>query len=143
MSRDYAPHPRIGVGIVAFREHSVLLIKRGNPPRQGEWSLPGGAQELGETVARTAVREMHEETGLEIEAGPVVAVVDMIDRDESGVIRLHYTLIDVLATSVKGDLRAGDDALEAAWIPLADLPTLGLWQETLNVIAKALSLRDA
>lgn len=142
MSREYASRPLVGVGIVALKQDSVLLIRRRNPPRQGEWSLPGGAQELGETIAQAAEREMKEETGLIIEAGPVIAVVDMIDHDSSGTVRLHYTLIDVLGVVTGGTLKAGDDALCAEWVPCDQLPDLDLWQETCRVITLARGLAE-
>lgn len=137
MSREYPTSPLIGVGAVIWREDRVLLIRRGKPPRENEWSLPGGRQELGETVAEAARREAHEETGLAITVRDVVAVVDLIDRDAAGRVQFHYTLIDVLAEWQSGEAVAGDDAAEVAWVALDELPRYSLWSETERVIRLA------
>lgn len=137
MSREYPTSPLIGVGAVIWREDRVLLIRRGKPPRENEWSLPGGRQELGETVAEAARREAREETGLAITVRDVVAVVDLIDRDAEGGVRFHYTLIDVLAEWQSGEAVAGDDAAEVAWVALDELPRYSLWSETERVIRLA------
>lgn len=109
MSAAYPSHPVVGVGAVVWRGDRVLLARRGRPPRQGSWTLPGGKQHLGETVAETARREIREEVGLEIAVADVVAVVDLIERDAQGGIAYHYTVIDVLAEWVSGEAVAGDD----------------------------------
>lgn len=137
MSREYPSRPLVGVGVVVWHDDRVLLIQRGKPPRRGQWSLPGGAQQLGETVAEAARREIREEAGLEIELGEVVATVDMIERDPSGRVRYHYTLIDYVALAAGPLLRAGSDAADARWFTLAEIAGLGLWSETLRVIALA------
>ena len=97
MSREYPDRPFVGVGVVVWRGDNVLLIQRGKPPRIGAWSLPGGAQELGETVRETAVREVREETGVEIDVTHLIDVVDTITRDKDGRVRLQYTLVDFAA----------------------------------------------
>jgi 8-oxo-dGTP diphosphatase len=137
MPREYPASPLIGVGAVIWREDRVLLIRRGKPPRENEWSLPGGRQELGETVAEAARREAREETGLEITVRDVVAVVDLIERDADGRVQFHYTLIDVLAEWQSGEAVAADDAAEAAWVTLDELPRYNLWSETERVIRLA------
>lgn len=137
MSREYPTSPLIGVGAVIWREDRVLLIRRGKPPRENEWSLPGGRQELGETVAEAARREAREETGLAITVRDVVAVVDLIDRDADGRVQFHYTLIDVLAEWQSGEAVAADDAAEVAWVALDELPRYSLWSETERVIRLA------
>lgn len=134
MARSYPEQPLVGVGSVVWRGEHVLLIRRGQPPRQDEWSLPGGSQELGETVAEAARREVLEETGLDVTIHDVIAVVDLIDRDDDGRIRFHYTLIDVLAEWRAGEARAGDDAAEVAWATLDELPHYTLWSETEHII---------
>lgn len=137
MSRSYPPRPLVGVGAVVIRDGRVLLVRRGKPPRLNEWSLPGGAQRLAETVEQAVRREVAEETGFDIACRGVVAVVDFIDRDEAGAVRYHYTLIDFLAEIIGGDPRPGDDARELAWAPLDDLAGYGLWEETVRVIRLA------
>jgi 8-oxo-dGTP diphosphatase len=134
--REYPPRPLIGVGIVVWHGERVLLIRRGKPPRVGQWSLPGGAQKLGETVAEAARREVREETGLAVEVGEVLAVVDLIERDGERV-RYHYTLIDFGADAPDSELRPGGDAAEARWFTLDEIERLGLWSETLRIIGLA------
>jgi len=151
MSREYPDHPRIGVGVVILGEKGVLLIRRAKPPRQGQWSLPGGAQKLGETVFEAAIREVQEETGLNVEIQGLIDVVDSITKDDKRV-RYHYTLVDLLALEKpgekpgeqsEGNLKAGSDAAEAAWIALDDIPGLGLWSETERIIKLGCEMRDA
>ena len=139
-SREYPNRPFVAVGVVVLRDNQVLLIRRGNPPRAGEWSLPGGSQHLGETVRETAVREVREETGVEIGTPEFLEVIDAILRDENDRIRYHYTLIDFRAEWAGGEPRAADDAQHAEWIPLDRLDELDLWEKTVQVIRDA---RDA
>ncbi len=145
MSREFPERPIVGVGVIVFKGADVLLVRRGKPPRAGEWSIPGGAQELGETVAEAAVREIREETGLEINVQGLVDVVDLIrpsdDPNRAG-IRHHYTLVDLVATWSAGDPVAGDDVTEARWIPAEDVAELGLWAETVRVISLARTILD-
>ena len=135
--REYPAHPIIGVGVVVWHGERVLLVQRGRAPRAGRWSLPGGAQELGETVADAARREVREETGLAIELGEVIATVDLIERDPGGRVRYHYTLIDFTAEARDAVLCPGDDAADAAWFDLDQIEALGLWSETLRIIGLA------
>lgn len=143
MNREYPERPLIGVGVVVLRDgpegRQVLLIKRGKPPRVGQWSLPGGLQEVGETVFAAARREVREECGIEVEPLEVVEVVDAITPDEQGKVRFHYTLVDVVADWRAGEPVAGDDAMDAAWFDPAALDGLGMWIETPRVIRKALA----
>lgn len=141
MSRVYPAAPVVGVGVVVWRGDRVLLIERGKPPRVGQWSLPGGAQKLGETLAETARREVEEETGIAIELGEIVATLDLIERDDAGRVRYHYTLVDFVAEGLEADLRAGDDAVDARWFSRADIDQLGLWSETLRIIDLAAGKR--
>jgi 8-oxo-dGTP diphosphatase len=136
-ARDYPGRPLVGVGCVLWRGDEVLLVRRSKPPLAGAWSLPGGAQRLGETVREAALRELKEETGLDAEILGLVDVVDGIFPDAGGTVRNHYTLIDFAARPTGGHLAAADDAAEARWHPAAALPGLGLWRETLRVIEAA------
>lgn len=141
-SRRYPDRPIVGVGVVVWHGEKVLLIKRGKAPRAGQWSLPGGAQNLGETLADTARRELREEAGIEVTLGSIVATLDLIDRDDDGHVRYHYTLIDFVAETDRSTLRAGDDAVDARWFDRAELDSLGLWSETLRIINLAAAKRD-
>ena len=135
--------PSIGVGIVVLRRgttgYDVLLIQRRNPPRAGEWSIPGGRQEWGETVRETAAREVMEETGVRISGLRLIDVVDGISR-ERGAVTGHWTLVDFRADWIEGEPRAGDDAMDARWVPLTSLAGYGLWTETQRIIAAAAAL---
>ncbi len=143
MSRAYPDRPVVGVGAVVWRGERVLLIRRAKPPRAGEWSLPGGAQELGEGVVEAARREVREETGLELARIEFLTVVDSIGRDEEGRVRWHYTLVDVWAEAAEGEARPGSDAAEVGWFALDELEGLDLWSETLRVVRLAAERRAA
>lgn len=141
-TRLYPERPLVGIGVIVWHVASVLLIRRARPPRQGEWSLPGGAQRLGETVEEAARREVFEEAGIEVQIGPLVAVVDLIDRAEDHRVRYHYTLLDYTAEALSERLTPGDDAADARWFEIGDLAGLDLWQETVRVILDAQRLRS-
>ncbi|MGJ3260859.1 MAG: NUDIX hydrolase [Rhodospirillales bacterium] len=140
--REFPPRPIIGIGAVIVGEKGVVLIKRGKAPRLGSWSLPGGAQKLGETVHEAALREIREETGLDADIRGLVDVVDSISAaEDDGRIRYHYTLVDVWATTLTDAApQAGGDAADARWVALTDLGTLNLWSETRRVIEMAHAL---
>jgi len=139
--RHYPDRPMVGVGVVVWRGPEVLLIQRGKPPRMGAWSLPGGMQELGETVRETAAREVREETGVEIAVTRLIDVVDTVTRDDDGRVRLHYTLVDFAAEWVSGEAVAGSDAAGARWFRRDALEPLKLWSETLRVIEESAAKR--
>ena len=141
VARDYPEQPVVGVGVVVWRGAQVLLVRRGRPPKVDEWSLPGGRQELGETIAAAGQREVLEETGVQVEIHDVVAVVDLIDRDEQEQVRFHYTLVDLLGEWQSNEAVAGDDAAAIAWVTLDDLPQYNLWSETERVIRLAAQRR--
>ena len=113
MSREYPKRPIFGVGAIVFKGNDVLLIKRGRPPGKGDWSLPGGAVELGESAKAALVREVREETGLEVVPKKLIAVVDIIGRDGGGAVRHHYAVADYKCEVSGGTLKAGGDAAEA------------------------------
>ncbi|HET6519127.1 MAG TPA: NUDIX hydrolase [Geminicoccaceae bacterium] len=136
-SREYPRHPVVGVGAVVWFGARVLLVERGKPPRLGQWSIPGGAQRLGETVAEAAAREVFEETGLRIERPEIIATVDLIERDDAGRVRYHYTLIDVTAEAPTEAARPGSDAAAVGWFTPEEAAGLGLWSETVRIIGLA------
>ena len=135
--RLYPDRPIVGVGVVVFRGDEVLLIKRAKEPVSDRWSIPGGAQEIGETVREAALREVAEETGLEIEIVGLIDVVDGITRDADGRARYHYTLVDFAARWRAGEARAASDAAAVRWVPRAALAGVALWDETRRIIASA------
>ena len=136
--REYPDRPLVGVGAVIIGQPGVILIKRGKPPRIGAWSLPGGAQKVGETVFDAARREIQEETNLNAEIHGLIDVVDSITRVPDGRIQYHYTLVDVLATvAPDATPNAGGDAADAQWVAIDDLPGLELWSETVRIIEQA------
>ena len=134
---EHPPHPCPGVGAVVWRRGEVLLIRRGKPPHAGAWSLPGGRQEWGETLEAAVRREVREETGLGLGPLRLVAAVDLIERDATGEVVRHYSLIDYTAEAEHGEAIAGSDAAAVAWFPLEALAGLGLWSRTLDVIDEA------
>lgn len=131
------PAPVPAVGVVCLRGDTVLLIRRGTPPRQGEWSLPGGRIEPGERVIDAALRELREETGVEAE---ITGLIDVVDGffPEAG---RHYVLIDYAARWVSGEPVAGDDAAEARFVALGEVDALVDWSETRRIIRRAFAIR--
>ncbi len=130
------------MGVVVWKDGDVLLIRRGKPPRDGQWSIPGGAQELGETVRETAIREVREEAGIEIEVESLIEVIDFIEPDPAGGVLYHYTLIDWSACWRSGDAQPGGDVTEVMWADPDDLERHGLWSETIRVIRKSAGWRS-
>ncbi len=130
-----ASQPIVGVGVVVLKGDDVLLIRRGRAPKQGEWSIPGGRQEFGETVRATALREVLEETGITAGNLVLIDVVDLIRPGGAG----HWTLVDFAADWVAGEPVPGDDAANARWVKAAEIESLGLWSETVRIIRAALA----
>lgn len=127
------PAPVPAVGVVCLRGEEVLLIRRGTPPRQGEWSLPGGRIEPGERATDAALRELREETGVEAE---LIGLIDVVDGIFPSAGR-HYVLIDYAARWLSGEPFAGDDALEARFVSLDRIDDLIDWHETRRIIRLA------
>lgn len=139
--RVYPARPFVGVGaIVVSDDGRVLLVKRAQEPQKGQWSLPGGAVEVGETLAAGVQREVLEETGLIVSVGPLVEVLDRIHTDPSGRVEFHYVLIDYLCFVVGGDLSPDSDAADARWATREELPGFHLQPLTYQVVCKALDL---
>ena len=136
------PHtqrPIVGVGIAVFDRDDILLVRRGRPPRLGEWSLPGGKQQHGEGVHAAALRELYEETAVRAEIVGLVDVVDVLPAPHDPATP-HYTLIDFAALWRSGRPRAGDDAADARFWPLDALDAMVLWDETRRVIRQAYAM---
>jgi ADP-ribose pyrophosphatase len=142
MRREYPEQPSIGVGVVIIKDNRVLVVQRGKEPAAGTWAFPGGRLELGETLAEAAVREAREETGLTVEPGEVIAVMDLIDTDEGGHVRFHYVLIDLLAQAVGGTLRPGDDSVAVRWIGLEDVDGLPMAPRMADAVRRVLGDTD-
>lgn len=135
--REYPTRPIVGIGVVVIKHDTVLLVRRGKPPNIGAWTLPGGAQELGETAEQAARRELREETGLDAGELHFAATVDNIRRDEAGRVRFHYTIIDFATRWIAGEPVAATDVTEATWARLDSLSDYDLWSEAHRVIAIA------
>ncbi len=139
MKREYPESPLVGVGAVIVAEGRALLIRRGQAPLLGEWSLPGGVLECGEALRDAVVREALEETGLVVEVGDMLGVYERVIRADDGRVRYHYVLIDFLCRAVGGDLKAGSDAAEVGWFRREELPSLKLAYDADDVVRKGLA----
>jgi 8-oxo-dGTP diphosphatase len=135
--REYPDRPFVGIGIVVIKGDQVLLCRRGKPPNIGSWTLPGGAQEIGETAEAAARRELAEETGLTVGTLHFCANVDVIRRDADERVRFHYTILDFAAAWEAGEPVAGSDVSHVEWAPMDALEPYGLWSEAHRVIAIA------
>lgn len=141
-SRTNPDRPVVGVGVVVWRGDHFLLVRRGKEPNKGKWSIPGGAQQLGETVFSAAAREVLEETGLVVDVQRLVDVVDGIMTDDAGSVVYHYTLVDLVAHSPAGEPVAADDAAAVGWFQLDDLAGMGMWSETERIIRESALLLE-
>ena len=139
VEREYPSRPILGVGAVIFHNQKVLLVKRGKEPGYGKWSIPGGAVESGETLDEGILREVKEETGLDIEIGGIVKVLDSISRDENDRVKYHYVLIDFWCRSLSGELSPSSEILDARWVLPAEKSNYDLPKVTAEVIDLALS----
>lgn len=139
--REYPERPWVGVGALIFSEGRVLLVRRGHAPSLGDWSIPGGALEVGETLADGVKREVREETGLEVEPVTTVDVVDRIARDEAGRVQFHYVLVDYLCRVTGGTEACADDAVGLRWAAMDDLDEVAPF--TREVIAKAWKMAES
>ena len=140
--RQYPERPIVGVGAVVLDGDRVLLVKRAHEPLKGEWSLPGGAVDVGEALEEAIRREVREETCLEVEVGPIVDVLDRIRYDPDGRVKFHYVLVDFLCRPLSGTLQCASDAEEAAWAERGDLGRYGVAEATISVIDKAVARRS-
>ena len=141
MTRSYPSAPIVGVGVITFNnQKKVLLVKRGNEPSKGLWSLPGGMVELGERVREAGIREVKEECNIDIDPQDVVSVVDLILEDSDGKVKYHYILIDYLAKYVGGELKPQSDVDDAAWFSQHEISELDIPEVTREVLEKTFRL---
>src|SRR5439155_14030934 len=139
--RKYPERPIVGVGAIILDGDRVLLIKRGHEPLKGEWSLPGGAVDVGETLEAAVAREVREETCLDVEVGPLVEVVNRVTRDADGRVEYHFVIVDYLCRPIGGTLACASDAAAAEWVALDDLDRFSLTRTAVTVIRKATTLQ--
>ena len=140
---EYPKRPIAGVGVVVFRNEEVLLVKRKKAPYKGQWSIPGGKQQLGETVTQAARRELMVETGVEVNELTLIDVIDIIVPDEEGKILYHYIVADYRAHWLSGECSPGDDALDVQWFNLNKLGSISLLDKTRKIILKAAGKPDS
>jgi mutator protein MutT len=126
MKRLYPDQPVIGIGAVIVKEGEIALIKRGNEPSKGKWTIPGGLVELGENLEAAVIRETKEEVCLDVENPQLIDVVDNIDLDEHGKVKYHYVIIDYLVHVKSGNIQAASDAEELRWVPFVEVESYNL-----------------
>ena len=131
---SYPEQPRVAVGAVVFNDHKVLLVRRGKPPAEDLWAIPGGRVEIGETLPVAAEREILEETGITIHAREPIYTFDVIERDASGRTRFHYVIVDLIGEYVRGNIRAGDDAVAARWVSSDEMAELKVSSKTRQLL---------
>jgi ADP-ribose pyrophosphatase len=131
---EYPNQPCVAVGAVVFHNNGVLLVRRGQPPSQDLWAIPGGKVGLGETLQEAAEREILEETGVTIHARRPIYTFDLLEKDEHGRIQFHYVIIDLIADYVAGQIHAGDDAREVRWVRPDDLHQLSISPRTISLL---------
>jgi ADP-ribose pyrophosphatase YjhB (NUDIX family) len=142
MDREYAGHPMVGVGGIVLNEGKVLLVRRGQQPGYGKWSIPGGMVELGESLTEAIRREVLEECGIEIELADVIAVLERVIRREDERVRYHYILIDFLGYWKGGELQPASDILEARWADPSEMENLEMTDRTKQVVFEAMGLSE-
>lgn len=135
--REYPSHPIVGVSVLVFKNNKILLVRRGREPLKGQWSLPGGVVELGETLREAAQREIREECHVEIEIIKTLDVLDRIFRDAGGRVQYHYLLIALLARYKSGELHADSDIEAAAWADVRKLADYELLPDHQELIQRA------
>ncbi len=143
MSKEYPAVPIVGVGGVIVQDGRVVIVQRGQEPRKGEWSLPGGVVELGESLVEAARREMKEETGLDVEVGALVETFDRIHRDADGRVRYHFVIADYLCVPIGGTLVAGSDVTDARWIAIGEIGLYAINPHAAAVLRRGVELASA
>ena len=140
--RRFPDRPVVSVGAVIVDADRVLLVKRGREPLKGRWSLPGGVVEIGETLEDALKREVREETGLAIDVGPVVEVLDRVQRTDDDRVEYHYVIIDYLCRATGGSLCCATDADDARWVARGDLGGYDPTSKVAAVIERAFAMRN-
>jgi 8-oxo-dGTP diphosphatase len=136
-NNEYPDAPRVAVGGVVIKEDRVLLVRRGKPPSEGEWAIPGGSVELGETLQEAVQREILEETGITIRVGKdPIHVFDDVRKDNAGHIRFHYVILDFSGEFLRGKVKAADDAKDARWVSPEDFSQLNINTNTIKLMKK-------
>ena len=138
--REYPERPMVGVGGVVIRDQRALLIQRGSAPLEGEWSIPGGMLEIGETILEGVQRELLEETAIEVRVLDLIEVFERLTRDEAGKLKYHFVILDYLCEAVRGEARAGSDVTDVAWAGESELSEYSLTQTATRVIQKAFEM---
>lgn len=138
--REYPDRPVVGVGGVVILGGRVLLVRRGKPPLEGEWSIPGGMLELGETLLEGVQRELAEETAVEVRVLDLIEVFERISFDAAGLTKYHFVVLDYLCEVIRGDARAGSDVTEVAWTTDSELSRYALAPAAKRVIQKAFDI---
>ena len=143
MQREYPDRPQIAVGAIVIRDNRVLLVRRGQPPSEGLWEIPGGRVRLGETLQEAIEREVKEETGVNIFPTNPVYTFDLIERDNRGRVRFHYVIVDLIADYVSGEPKPSDDAREAGWFTFQELEKLQISQTSQEALKRRRKLASA
>lgn len=139
-SREYPERPVVGVGGVVIADGRALLIRRGHPPLEGEWSIPGGTLELGETMLDAVRRELAEETGMEVRVGELIEAFERIFPDGQGQPQYHFVILDYLCEPIRGTAQAGSDVTDVAWAAESELPKYSLTPTATRVLKKAFQM---
>jgi 8-oxo-dGTP diphosphatase len=127
LKRVYPEQPVVGVGAIIVKDRKIALIKRGNEPSKGKWTVPGGLVELAESPEQAVIRETKEEVGLDVEGPILIDVVSNVDYDEAGKVKYDYIIIDYFVHVKRGvDAQAASDAQELRWVPLEDVEKMEL-----------------
>jgi 8-oxo-dGTP diphosphatase len=142
MKREHPERPIVGVSAVVFYEQSVLLARRNQNPGRGQWSLPGGVVELGETLLEALSRELREEVSITIEVGGLVGVFDRVIRDSNNRIHYHYVIVDYWGWVASGHPEPGSDISEVRFVAIEDIETCGIDPELRETILKAIEMRN-
>jgi 8-oxo-dGTP diphosphatase len=139
-NREYPERPMVGVGGVVISNGRTLLIRRGGPPLQGQWSIPGGMLEVGETLLEGVRRELLEETGIEVRVLDLIEVFERINLDGAGDVRYHFVVLDYLCDAVRGEAHAGSDVVDVAWASPEELAKYSLTETATRVILRAFEM---